>query len=118
MLMKDAGTRGYSLVEIVIALVIFAIAMTGLVTMSVLGSEQLRVAHDEDARWSVAQRKLEELIAQDTAALVNGTQTVAGYPLSWTVIKGDPTKIVLVVTAPSGATLSRTDTIVTYIDNR
>lgn len=118
MLTKDAGTRGFSLVEIVIALVIFAIAMTGLVSMSVLGSEQLRVADDEDERWSVAQRQLEELIAKDTSALANGTQTVAGYPLSWTVTKGDPTKIVLVITAPSGGTLSRTDTIVTYVDNR
>ena len=106
------------MVEIVIAVVIFAIAMTGLVTMAVLGSEQLRVAENEDERWAVTQRKLEALIALDTAVLANGTETVAGYPLSWTVTKGDPTRIVLVVAARTGSSLSRADTMVTYVDNR
>ena len=109
---------GFSMVEVIIALVIFAIAMTGLVTMSVLGSEQLRVASNEDERWSVTQRKLEELVALDTAALTNGSETLDGYPVSWTVTKGDPTKIVLVVAPRSASTLSRTDTMVTYVDNR
>jgi len=110
--------RGFSIVEVVISLVIFAVAMTGLVSMSVLGSEQLRVAGDEDERWAVSQEKLEELIARDTANLTSGSDTIRGYPLGWTVTKGDPSKVVLLVTARDGSPLSRTDTLVTYVDNR
>lgn len=111
------GERGFSIVEVVISLVIFAVAMTGLVSMSVLGSELLRVGGDEDDRWSVSQVKLEELVAKDTAALTDGSDTIRGYPLTWTVTKGDPTKIVLLLGPREGGALSRSDTLVTYVDN-
>lgn len=113
---KDAR-GGFTVVEVVIALMIFGVAITGLMGMSLLASEQLRVAADEDERWAVSQQKLEELVAQDTASLAAGSETIHGYPLTWTVTKGDPTKVLLIVSPNSGSPLGRTDTLVAYVDN-
>lgn len=109
---------GFSLVELMISLVIFALAMGGLLSMAILGTDQLRAGASEDERWAVAHQKMEELIATDTAALAGGLDTVRGHPLEWTIVKGAPTRIILVVGPEEGALLRRADTIVTYVDNR
>ncbi len=110
-------TRGISLVEILVALLIFSVAIIGLSSVGLVSTRTLR-AGDSYARASIAaQSKLDSLRSAGWAALTDGltgSDNVQGYAVSWSVAGTDPRRVTLVV-ARSVMGMIYPDTFVTYV---
>lgn len=118
---EGAGGRrrcqtGASIVEVLVALMIFSIGILALGSTGYVASRTLRSGRSYMGAWSVTQRKLDSLKAVGWAALggQSGSETVDGYPVSWNVQGDNPRTITLVVTRqlPGG---TYADTFVTHV---
>lgn len=91
--------RGFTLVEVLIALTIFTIGILAVATM-----QTSSIRYNSSARLSSeavfqAERKVEELLAGSYAALNGGDQTNGPHTLNWTVTnQGTHSTIVVTVT--------------------
>ncbi len=92
---------GASFVELVVAIVIFAIAVLGMVHMGLVAGQQARAGELATDMWTVAQLKLEEIKATDFDSISGGADSIRGYPVSWTVSGADPKSVTLFITRPS-----------------
>lgn len=102
------GEEGFGLVEVIISLALFTVAMVGLAGMSVLVADQTRAASARTDEVLVAQQDLERTIRDGYDEAVSGTETltVGGrtYTLTRTVTQVRPTvkEIHVEVTGPEG----------------
>ena len=111
---------GASLVELVVAVVIFAIAVLGMVQMSLVARQQARAGALATDVWTVAQLKLEEIKATDFDSISGGADSIRGYPVSWTVSGADPKSVTLSITRPDmlgGQVIDRVIMLVSDWDN-
>ena len=92
---------GASHVELIVSIVIFLIAVLGMIQMSVVARQQARAGKLATDMWAVAQLKLEEIKATDFDSVSGGADTIRGYPVSWTVSGVDPKAVTLSITRPS-----------------
>ncbi len=106
---------GVSLVEVVVAIVIFAGGVLGTLQMGLVARQQARTGEIVTDVWAVAQIKLEEMRAADFDNLSAGSDTIGGYPASWTVTGTDPKTVTLSVTRPSMLGGKVVDSIVVLI---
>ncbi len=108
--------RGMTLIEVMVALTVFTIAVLVLASSGVVAYQTLEHGDDFAHSSSIAQTKLDSLTALGWAALVaqTGSDTVASYPVSWAVQGSNPRRITMIVERQSfGNTLA--DTFVTYV---
>ena len=107
--------RGFTLVEVIMAVLIFAILMGGLTSAGLVAANQLRMSQNDVRVWKAATYQMEKLLADGYASVASGTDTIQGFNTVWTVFGTDPKKILLVIdrTSLTGAILP--DTFVTYI---
>jgi Tfp pilus assembly protein PilV len=112
---RQASTQGATLVELVTAVMIFAIAVLGMVQMSVVATQTARGGELQTDMWSVAQMQFEELQNLSFAAINAGTDTFRGYPVAWTVTGTDPKTVSLMVTRPNPVGTQVVDTFVMAI---
>lgn len=112
--LRDA--RGVSVVEVLVALMIFTLAILALATAGSVASRTLRSGRSYMGSWAVAQSKLDSLTAVGWAALggQSGTETVQGYPVTWEVQGTNPRRVILVVERHLSGTVYA-DTFVTYV---
>ena len=95
----NSQQRGFTLVEVLIALTIFTIGILAVATM-----QTSSIRYNSSARLSSeavfqAERKVEELLAGSYAALNGGDQTNGPHTLNWTVTnQGTHSTIVVTVT--------------------
>jgi prepilin-type N-terminal cleavage/methylation domain-containing protein len=88
--MPAPGKAGYSLVELLVAMTLFAIAALGLSAGVVMVVRSGAFSDDLTRATILAQDKLEELTALGTP-LAGGTDTPqAGFNRTWTVSSDDP----------------------------
>lgn len=85
--------RGISIVEVLVALVVFAVAIVGLTASAGLAVRQTARANGEMEMWAAVQRAADSLIAEGAGDVTDGSGTVAGYPMSWWVIGTDSQEI-------------------------
>ena len=104
------GTRGASLVETVMAIVIMSVAVLGTAQMGMVAHQQSRAGAVATDMWTVAQLSFEELRAEDFDSLASDTDTVRGYPVSWTVTGTEPKTVLLSVTRPTATSGQVVDT--------
>ena len=107
--------RGFTLVEVIMAVLIFALLMGGLTSAGLVAANQLRVAQNDVRVWKAATYQLEKLIADGYANVASGSGTIQGFPTAWTVSGTDPKKILLVIDRQSLTGTILPDTFVTYI---
>ena len=110
-------TRGISLVEVLVALLIFSVAIIGLSSVGLVSSKTLRTGDSYTNASIAAQTKLDSLRSVGWAALTDGltgSDTVQGYAVSWSVAGNDPRKVTLVVARSVLGTVYP-DTFVTYV---
>jgi Tfp pilus assembly protein PilV len=105
------------MIELIVAMTVFAVAVLGMVQMSVVSRMTARAGSQQTDMWTVAQLQFEELQAQTFASLVAGTDTVRGYPVSWTVTGTEPKTITMTVTRPDVLGGSTTDTFVMLVSD-
>ncbi len=112
--LRDA--RGVSLVEVLVALLIFTMAILALATAGSIASKTLRSGRSYMGSWAVAQSKLDSLTALGWAALggQSGTETVQGFAVTWNVQGTNPRRVTLVVQRNLSGTVYP-DTFVTYV---
>ncbi len=112
--LRDA--RGVSVIEVMVALLIFTLAILSLASAGFVASRSLRSGRSYMGAWSAAQSKLDSLTAAGWTALggTSGVDTVQGYPVTWDVQGDDPRRVILVVERSiSGQVFA--DTFVTYV---
>lgn len=116
---RPDNRRGMTLIEVMVALTVFTIAVLVLASTGVVAYQTLEHGDDFAHSASIAQTKLDSLTALGWAALgpQTGSETVAGYPVSWAVQDSNPRRIILIVERQAfGNTLA--DTFVTYVAQR
>ncbi len=109
------GRQGFTLIEVVMAVLIFSMLMGGLVSAGVVASSQLVVSQNDVRVWKAASYQMEKLVAGGHASLASGSSTVYGYTTVWTVTGTDPKKVVLVIDRKTLSGQIRPDTFVTYV---
>ena len=91
------GRQGFTLVEIIVALVIFSIMMGGLMSASLVASNQLKLGQVDAEVWEVATYQMEKLIALGYDSIKNGEDTIQGYPVEWTINGSAPKRIFVTI---------------------
>ncbi len=91
------GRQGFTLVEVVMALMIFSIMMGGLMSASLVANRQLREGQSDVEVWEVVTYQMEKLIALGYDSIKNGKDTIQGYPVDWKINGMDPKRIYITV---------------------
>ena len=107
--------RGFTLVEVVMAVLIFMLLMGGLTSAGLVAANQLRVAQDDVRVWKAVTYQMEKLVADGYAGVASGSDTIQGFNTVWTVSGTDPKKILLVIDRTTLTGNIRPDTFMTYL---
>lgn len=110
--------RGMSLIETMVAMVILTSALLGLAGAAGLALRNTTRGREDMQLWAAVQWKADSLISVGWGNVTNGSDTVHGYPMSWTVSGTDVERIDLLVDHPSlltGAVIQ--DTLIMYLTN-
>ncbi len=113
---KLDNRRGMTLIEVMVALTVFTIAILALASSGVVAYQTLDHGGDLAHSATIAQTKLDSLTALGWAALgpQTGSETVAGYPVNWVVQDSNPRRITMIVQRQAAGTVMA-DTFVTYV---
>lgn len=109
--------RGFTLVEIVIALVVLSVGLLGLAATAALTTRMVAQGQRHSNTAALANRRLEILRVASCPALAAGSETVGQVRLTWTVVSlggGRAREVILNVSSPTGAG-RRTDRFETVI---
>ncbi len=110
--------RGISLIEVMIAMVILTVAILGFSSATGLALRTTNRGRQEIQLWAAVQWKADSLTAVGWGNVTAGSDTVNGYPMSWTVSGTNVEQIDLSVDHPSlttGAMVRNTLTL--YLTN-
>jgi prepilin-type N-terminal cleavage/methylation domain-containing protein len=96
----QAERRGFSLVEILVAVTLLACAMMSLAGAAALGLSQMGKARQDLGYSADVQQVADSLVGRGWGNVSTGSSTIRGRPVSWTVSTINPNsqKIDLVVT--------------------
>ncbi len=96
----QAERRGFSLVEILVAVTLLACAMMSLAGAAALGLSQMGKARQDLSYSADVQQVADSLVGRGWGNVSTGSSTIRGRPVSWTVSPINPNsqKIDLVVT--------------------
>jgi type IV pilus assembly protein PilV len=82
--------NGFTLVEVMIALVIFSIGILGVAAMQINFIQGNATARGVTEAANQASGKMEDLVALSYASVASSNETVGDYTLNWTVSHPDP----------------------------
>ena len=96
----QAERRGFSLVEILVAVTLLACAMMSLAGAAALGLSQMGKARQDLGYSADVQQVADSLVGLGWGKVSTGSSTIRGRPVSWTVSTINPNsqKINLVIT--------------------
>jgi prepilin-type N-terminal cleavage/methylation domain-containing protein len=111
--------RGFSLVEILVAVTLLAVAMMSLAGAAALGLSQMGKAR-QDLQYSAdVQQVADSLVAVGWNKVASGSSTIRGRAVNWTVTTLSPNsqKVDVVVTrrGQAQATLVYSDTVTLFL---
>ena len=109
------GREGISLVEVLVALILLSVILSGLAMAGALAATDLRAGRAQLRVWAAAQEQMEQLTELGSSAVTSGSDTVQGYFMSWTVSGADPAKLALIVEWEGAFGDPTADTLVTYL---
>ena len=112
-----SNERGSTVVEVMIALIVLTTAVTALVASTGFSSRSLVTSRRDLQWWAALQWKADSLMAVDSASAIDGADSVNGYPMSWTVHPGVPTRVDVVVGGAQSILndAALADTVVVYL---
>ena len=106
--------RGVSLVELMVAVVILAVALLGLAGAGGVAAQQLHIGRKDMTRWAAVQQQLEQLVRLGYDSVTSGSPVVQGYPMVWTVTGVKPKKVLFTVQRTNNSYQVVLDTTVLY----
>jgi Tfp pilus assembly protein PilV len=109
------GREGVTLVEILIGVIILSVALLGLAAAGGVAARQVYMGRVDMGRWAALQQQLESLVATGYDNVADGSGTIQGYPMGWTVTGTNPKQVTLVMTRDNFRGLTVQDTLVTYL---
>jgi prepilin-type N-terminal cleavage/methylation domain-containing protein len=107
--------RGFSLVELIVAITVLSVALVGLSGALILTYRNVHSGRVDINAWAAAQTQAETLLADGHQNVSSGSDVVQGFPMRWTVSGTDTKKVLLEVDWPNRGGTLVTDTIVLYI---
>ncbi len=99
-LLKD--TRGFSLVELVVAVVVFAVGALAFAGSTAFLNRQTTVADLDSERTAALISTMELIRATDYDSLVAGSDSVGRFGVAWSVIRSAESSVVRVITTGPG----------------
>ena len=116
-LLRDKS--GISVLEVLVAMTVFAVAVLGLASASIAATKQLQTSRDDVRMWSATQTQLDRLASIGFENIASSADTVQSYEMTWTVERTNPKKIVLVVNTDTyryrNGDALQADTFITYL---
>jgi len=111
--------RGFSLIEILVAVTLLGLAMMSLAGAAALGLSQMGKAR-QDLQYSAdVQQVADSLVSAGWNNVASGSSTIRGRPVIWTVtaVNANSQKVDVVVTRPGQAqtSLVYSDTVRLYL---
>ena len=83
---RPTGRRaGFTLVELLVAMMVFAVGMLGLAATAASVTRMMGGARRQTIAATVAQSRLEKIRSSPCASLLSGTDTVRGVVSKWTI---------------------------------
>ena len=108
---------GVSLVEVMIGIIILAVALLGLAAAGGVAARQVQSGRQDMSRWAAIQEQFEWIVAQGYDNVTDSSSVVQGYPMTWTVTGTDPKKVILLMTRENFQGTTVQDTFITYLAN-
>jgi prepilin-type N-terminal cleavage/methylation domain-containing protein len=96
------GRQGFSLVEVMVALVILTFGVLGLAATTMHAVRQTTLSEMTTERAAALQSVVEQLRATDYDLLAAGSDSVGLFDMSWTVTNGNRTKLVTIISTGPG----------------
>ena len=116
---QTEGREGFSLVEVLVAITLLSVAMMSLASAAALGLSQLGKARQDLQYAADVQQVTDSLVGKGWNNVTNGSATVRGRPVSWTVSTLSPNsqRVNVLVTRRGQAevNLTYTDTVTVYL---
>ena len=94
--------NGFTLIEVMVALVILTVGVLGLAATTVWVVRQGTLAELTTERSAAVQTVVEQLRASDYATLAAGSDSVGRFDVSWSIVDGNRSKLVTLVTVGPG----------------
>lgn len=82
---RSAGRKGFTLVELIVAIIILVIGVLGLASAAAVVMRQITGSSFQNRAAAVAQSRFERLRAMPCANATDGTATADGITERWTV---------------------------------
>lgn len=116
---QAGSNRGFSLVEILVAVTLLGVAMMSLAGAAALGLSQMGKSR-QDLQYSAdVQQIADSLVGRGWNNVTSGSSTIRGRAVNWTVttISANSEKVDVVVTrrGQADATLVYSDTVTLYL---
>jgi prepilin-type N-terminal cleavage/methylation domain-containing protein len=115
----QSGQRGFSLIEILVAVTLLGVSMMSLAGAASLGLSQMGKSRQDLAYTADVQQVADSLVGVGWNNLASGSSTIRGRAVSWTVATISPNsqKVDLVVTrrGQANATLDYSDTLSLFL---
>lgn len=88
---------GFTMVEVIIAILILAIGILGLAGTTALSVRQVNMSNVATERSVALQTTVERIRAMEFDSVSTGTHSVGGYDVSWKALPAGSTKLVQIV---------------------
>lgn len=97
-----ANTAGFSLVELVVAVVVFAVGALAFAGSTAFINRQTTVADLDSERTAALISTMERIRSTDYDSLTAGSDSIGRYGVSWSVIRSSQSSLVRVITTGPG----------------
>jgi prepilin-type N-terminal cleavage/methylation domain-containing protein len=116
---QGASKRGFSIVEVLVAVTLLGVAMMSLAGAAALGMNQMGKAQ-QDLRYSAdVQQVTDSLVGAGWNKVTNGSSTIRGRPVSWAVTTLSPNSqrvdVLVFRRGQAVATMTYTDTVTIFL---
>jgi prepilin-type N-terminal cleavage/methylation domain-containing protein len=116
---QTESREGFTLVEVLVAMTLLSVAMMSLASAAALGLSQLGKARQDLQYAADVQQVTDSLVGKGWNNLSNGSSSIRGRPVSWSVLTLSPSsqRVNVLVTrkGQANATLTYTDTVTIFL---